>query len=390
MPAKLRVALVLLLGIGGILIYYVYNGRTTNGSLRASGTIETTKVDVSFQVGGRVADISVREGDAIESGEVLAHLSSDEIQARIHQIQASLEAVHSQIAQQQAIVEMRQESVEHQISQARNQADAARIVVEKLKEGSRPQEIRVAEAAVAQADAELERRRNDFDRMKALFDRQVISRSELDAFRSGHLMAESNLTAAKERLALAKEGARKEDVAEAEARSRAAESGVRIAESGRRDVDVQKQALATLRARQRELEAQMEAVRTQLAYTEIRSPIRGVVLLKNIEGGEVVNPGTPVVTIGDLANVWMNLYIPETQTGLVQLGQQVHIRVDSFPGTDFVGKITFISSESEFTPKTIQTEEERVKLVYRVKVSIDNSDQRLKPGMPADAEIIAP
>jgi HlyD family secretion protein len=107
-----------------------------------------------------------------------------------------------------------------------------------------------------------------------------------------------------------------------------------------------------------------------------------------VESGEVVNPATPVVTLGDIENVWMNLYIPETQTGHVNLGQRALIRVDSFPHETFEGKVTFISSESEFTPKTIQTPEERVKLVYRVKVSIMNPDRKLKPGMPADAELI--
>jgi HlyD family secretion protein len=112
-----------------------------------------------------------------------------------------------------------------------------------------------------------------------------------------------------------------------------------------------------------------------------------VVLLQNVESGEVVNPGTPVVTVGDIDALWMNVYIPETRTGLVKLGQPVRVSVDSFPGEAFMGSVTFISSESEFTPKTIQTEEERVKLVYRVKVSLENTQQKLKPGMPADAEI---
>jgi HlyD family secretion protein len=150
---------------------------------------------------------------------------------------------------------------------------------------------------------------------------------------------------------------------------------------------MQRRAFEAARARERELEAQLEVARTQLGYTEVKSPINGVVLTKNVEGGEIVNPGTPVATIGDIQNLWINIYIPETQTGLVKLGQPVTVKVDSFPNEQFAGRIIFISSESEFTPKTIQTEEERVKLVYRVKVSLDNTGQRLKPGMPADAII---
>jgi HlyD family secretion protein len=190
-----------------------------------------------------------------------------------------------------------------------------------------------------------------------------------------------------EHLRLLREGPRREEIAEAEARERAADAGVGIAEAARGEIDIQRQMVQAARARERELHAQYEAAVTQLGYTEITSPIDGVVLLQNAESGEVVNSGTPVVTVADIDALWMNVYIPETQTGLVKLGQPVYVFVDSFPGEAFMGTVTFISSESEFTPKTIQTEEERVKLVYRVKVSLENTQQKLKPGMPADAEI---
>jgi HlyD family secretion protein len=162
---------------------------------------------------------------------------------------------------------------------------------------------------------------------------------------------------------------------------------VGMAEAGRRDVELQREALKAARARERQLRAQLKAAKTHLGYTEIRAPLDGVVLTKNVESGEVVSPGTPVVTVANLDEVWMNIYVPETQTGLIKLNQAVDVALDSFPGETFQGKVTFVSSKSEFTPKTINTPEERVKLVYRVKVSIPNTQQRLKPGMPADAAI---
>jgi HlyD family secretion protein len=168
---------------------------------------------------------------------------------------------------------------------------------------------------------------------------------------------------------------------------KSAEAGVGIAEAGRREVDIQKEALVAARAHQRELLAQFNAAKTQLEHTEIRSPLDGVVLTKNVQSGEVVNPATPVVTVANINELWMNIYIPEAQTGLITLDQPVDINVDSFPGETFKGKVTYVSSKSEFTPKTILTPEERIKLVYRVKVSIKNSNQRLKSGMPADAVI---
>jgi HlyD family secretion protein len=282
---------------------------------------------------------------------------------------------------------MRRGIVDSQLAQARSQAEAARIAAGRLREGTRPQEIEIAEASVAAADADLERRRNDFQRMSLLFDKGAASQQEFDAARAAVRTAESNLTAARQRFALAREGPRHEDIAEAEARARAAEAGIGIAEAARTEIDVQRQALEASRAREHELQAQLDAALTQLGYTEIRSPLDGVVLTKNVEAGEVVSPGTPVVTVGDIDRLWMNIYIPETKTGLVRLGQHVRIRVDSFPDEMFPGTITFVSSKSEFTPKTIQTQEERIKLVYRAKVSLENTARRLKPGMPADAEI---
>jgi HlyD family secretion protein len=335
--------------------------------LRASGTIEATEVDVSFQIPGRIAEVRTREGQPVKQGEVLARMSSEELEARVNQIRASLDAVTSQAKQQEAALKVKEGVVENQIRQARSQAEAARFVVERLREGTRRQEVRAAEAAVVQAEAEEQRRRNDLERMTSLLEKGAVSRQEWDAARAASIAAESAHISAVEHLRLLREGPRREEIAEAEARERAADAGVGIAEAARGEIDIQRQMVQAARARERELHAQYEAAVTQLGYTEITSPIDGVVLLQNAESGEVVNSGTPVVTVADIDALWMNVYIPETQTGLVKLGQPVHVFVDSFPGEAFMGTVTFISSESEFTPKTIQTEEERVKLVYRVR-----------------------
>ena len=389
MPARTRlILLIFIVAVAVVFAYlYLYPRNDNSDVLRASGIIEATEVDAAFQIGGKVVEVAVREGQSVEQEDVLARMAAEELEARVNQIQASLDGITSQTRQQQAALEMRRDVVENQIRQARGQADAARMVAERLREGSRPQEIRVAEAAVTQAEAELERRRNEHQRMAKLLEAGAISKQEYDVARTTLVSAESALQTARERLALTREGPRREEIAEADARLRSAEAGVGIAESGQKEIEIQQEVLEAARARERELRAQLEAARTQLGYTEVRSPLDGVVLLKNVESGEVVSPGTPVVTVGDIQNLWMNIYIPETQTGLVKLGQSVSVRVDSFPDETFAGKVTFISSESEFTPKTIQTREERVKLVYRVKVSLENTQQKLKPGMPADAEI---
>jgi HlyD family secretion protein len=370
--------------------YYVYTHRETENVIRASGTIEATDVDVSFQIGGRVTEVLAVEGQPVKAGDVVARLFAEELSQRVNQIQASLDAAISQIRQQEIVVEQRREIVEGQIEQARGQAQAARATADRVREGLRPEEIRVAEAELAQADAQLSQAQVDFDRASALAKEGVIPKQRLDAAESALRTAQSVRAAANQRLALAKEGSRRQDIAEAEARVESAQATLNVASAARKDVEIQRAALTTARAREKELSAQLDAAKTQLSYTEIRSPLNGVVLTKNVEAGEFVNPGTPVVTIANIDNLWMNIYIPETQTGLVKLGQTVRVTADSFPGEHFNGKITFVSAESEFTPKTILTKEERIKLVYRTKVSLENTQQRLKPGMPADAEILLP
>jgi HlyD family secretion protein len=388
MRSRWLLVVLILIVAAGAAYYHFRNSQSNDGILRASGTIEATKVDVSFQIGGRVAEVNAVEGQQIKSGDVLARLDPNELQAHVRQLMASMDVAGKQIIQQKSTVEMRQDIVENTIKQSQSDIEAARASLDRVRNGSRPEEIRVAEEQVKQAEADLERRKGDFQRMTDLKAKDVVSQQEFDVAQSAYRMAETTVATARERLALSKEGARREDVAEAEARVRAAQASGAVAEAGRKGVTVERQALDSMVAHEHELEAQLDAAKTQLTYTQIHAPIDGVVLTKNVESGEVVNPGTPVVSIADINALWMNIYIPETQTGFVKLGQSVRVHVDSFPGETFKGTISFVSSESEFTPKTIQTQEERIKLVYRVKVSLENTGQRLKPGMPADAEIL--
>jgi HlyD family secretion protein len=144
----------------------------------------------------------------------------------------------------------------------------------------------------------------------------------------------------------------------------------------------------TAKASVDQLKAQSELAQTRLGFTDLIAPLNGFVLVKSSLAGEVVQPGTPIFTAIDLNNVWVTAYINEKDLGRVKLNQKAHVVTDTYPGKRYDGWISFISSEAEFTPKFIQTQEERVKLVYRIKVRADNSSLELKPGMPADAYII--
>jgi membrane fusion protein YbhG len=141
--------------------------------------------------------------------------------------------------------------------------------------------------------------------------------------------------------------------------------------------------------------SQLDQARAALRTAEVRlsdltadAPVSGMVLSRNVEVGETVGAGVAVYTLGDLDNPWVKVYVNETKLGLVNLGQKAHVFVDTFPGKAYEGQVTYIASEAEFTPKNVQTQEERVKLVFGVKVSVNNMNDELKPGMPSDIKII--
>jgi len=137
-----------------------------------------------------------------------------------------------------------------------------------------------------------------------------------------------------------------------------------------------------------QLRASLELANTKLGWTDLASPLNGYVLVKSALPGEVVQSGAPVFTAVDLNNIWVTAYVNESDLGKVKLGQKAYVETDSYKGKKYDGWVSFLSDQAEFTPKYIQTTEERVKYVYRVKVRVDNSSLELKPGMPADAYII--
>ena len=234
---------------------------------------------------------------------------------------------------------------------------SAQARLSKLLAGSRPEELRQAEANLNQAKFDLENKEVQYKRMKELYEKGVISKDTFDSSETRYKVAQAALQVATESYQLVKEGPRKEDIEDARSQVAQAQASLTLAE-------------------------------TQLSYTVLACPISGIVLVKSSEIGEVVNPGTSVLTLADIHNVWLKAYIPETDLGNVKWGQEVIVTTDLRSKKEYQGKISFISSEAEFTPKQIQTEKERVTLVYRIKIDIPNPDRELKPGMPADGRIL--
>lgn len=318
--------LLLIVGVGGLLYnFYIRDKKKEEHVLRVSGNIEAQEVNIGFKISGKITSLTVQEGDWVEKGAIVGRLDDKDFRHRLELAQASLQTAEARL--------------------------------QKLLAGSRPEEIREAEASLHQAEFDMLNRKNQYERMKALFERGVIPRETLDNVETGYKMAQAQLRRAEEHYKLVKEGPRKEEIEEARAQVEQAKASLRLSES-------------------------------QLNDTLLFSPISGMVLVKSAEVGEVVNPGTTVVTLADIRNVWLKAYIPETELSRVKWGQEVIVTTDLRPQKEYKGKISFISSQAEFTPKQIQTEKERVTLVYRIKIDIPNPEKELKPGMPADGRIL--
>lgn len=319
------VAALLLVFVAAVIVFLRHRPEDGNAqSLRISGNIELTEVQASFKVPGRVLERKADEGVLVRRGDVVARLEDTELADALKVAQA--------------------------------EADAAAANLAELQAGSRREEVAQGEALLARAEAEAARVAADYERSAALYAKEVIPKRDFDAARAANEQSRAAVRERREALQLLRKGPRAERIAAA----RAALEGAR---------------------------ARVSSARERLGYATLLAPISGVVLTKSVEPGEQVAAGTPVVTIGDLGDCWLKGYIPEKELGRVKLGQRARVTTDGHPGKVFEGRVSFISSEAEFTPKSVQTEKERVKLVYRIKIAVANPGMDLKPGMPADADI---
>jgi HlyD family secretion protein len=302
-----------------------FSNSAEENAIVVSGNVEVTEVNVGFTLAGRIQAMWAEEGEQVWQGMSLAQLENAELESLVEQNRAMLSEVEMRLAD--------------------------------LKTGARSQEIEAARANVTAIEAELSKAKKDFDRADALHKESLIPVSQLDAAKSAYNAAKARHKQGLEQLSRVKAGPTQDAVKASEFRVKQAEAALRASEE-------------------------------RLKNTLITAPISGVILEKNAEIGEIIAQGTPVYTIGDLANPWIKVYIKEDKLGLVSLGQKAEVGIDSFPNKVYQGKVTHIASEAEFTPKNVQTQEERVKLVFEVKNSVENRNSELKPGMPADVKIL--
>jgi HlyD family secretion protein len=315
--------IVIVIGVASFTISHFRNS-LEEGVILLSGNVEVTESNIGFKLSGRVVERLVDEGYKVKKGDRLAILDSAELESTVAQSKANLN-----------------ESL-------------ARL--EELRTGSRPQELEQAKANVLLREAELSKAKKDYERNMGLYKEELVSAQQMDESTKAYHVAASLYENALQALSLVKEGPRKEEIKMAEHRVEQARASLRVNEERLKD-------------------------------TVIYAPTDGVVLRKLVELGETVSPGTPVFTIGDLAHPWIKVYVKEDKLGYVKLNQRAVITADTYKGKKYEGTVTYISSEAEFTPKNVQTQEERVKLVFGIKVSVKNINDELKPGMPADVRI---
>jgi len=359
--------------------YLLLRGGDGTDGIRVSGNIEATTVEVSFKIPGRIAERTVDEGMKASAGQLVARLDNTDLADDLRMREAELSAADA------ALREVTAGARPQETARAEAELRGAESRLADLLAGARPQEIASARAVVERARADAEKARKDRGRTEALLARQLIPPQENDAARAAGEMAEARRKEAEEALALVLAGPRKDQVDQARAAVAGAKENLSLVKEGAR-----KETIDQARARRRQAAEGVALARTRLSYAAAYSPLSGIVLSKNAEPGEYVAAGTPVVTIADLREVWLRAYIAETDLGKVRLGQEVAVTTDSYPGKRYEGRIAFISPEAEFTPKSVQTQQERVKLVYRIKVTVSHPGRELLPGMPADGAVQLP
>ncbi|MFA6816430.1 MAG: efflux RND transporter periplasmic adaptor subunit [Lentisphaeria bacterium] len=373
--------LIFLLAVIAVVILIVQYRRHESESdpnrLKVSGNIEVRDAEISFTIAGRVLERVVSEGEMVKAGQVIAQLESDDLRAGVALRDAELRAAQASLAELEAGYRP------EEIAQGKAMMQKAQAQLDELLAGSRPEEIAVAEAIVENESVKVAYLKIEFDRQTKLLKAEAISQSAFDCAKSEYESALATLRKGQEQLKLIQEGPRKEKIEQARATFLDAQQKYELLKKGPRQETIEQS-----RARVEQAVAARTLAEISLNYATIVAPFSGMLLSENIESGEYVVPGTAVVTLGDLENVWIRAYINETDLGRVKQGQAVRVSTDTYPGKIYNGRVSFISSSAEFTPKNVQTTKERVKLVYRIKIDIPNPKMELKPGMPADAEIV--
>jgi HlyD family secretion protein len=357
---------IIVLVLAAVLAGVAYSSGWFNrdSSLQGSGTVEARDIRVGSKVGGRIDKVLVREGDSVKAGQVLITFDDKELQAALDQSKAAAE---------KAARGYRPE----EIAEAKAAFAEARAEYEQRKNGYRREDIAAAQADLDRAKADAARAKLDYDRYEALSQKDLVSKQQRDTSEAAWRMADAAQSNAQHKLDELHQGYRPEEIAASQARYEQAEATYsKFARGNRReDVDLAKASFSYDEARFRE--------------REVVAPSDASVEVLDVRPGDLIAPNTPVATLLERDQIYIRIYIPETEIGHVTLGQKAEVRVDSFSKTVFDGVVEQINQQAEFLPRNVQTREERVHQVFGVKVRIDDPSNRVRAGMAADVKLKA-
>jgi len=445
MKRRMRFLIPLLVLAVLALVLWVHYGRQEHlaeGTIAGNGIVEATEVDVSAKVAGKVESLTVKEGDEVQEGQLIATLDSGELEGQVEQTRGNLKAVEAALAEllagtrsedirrAQAQYEAAQRTLQQaqarldlvragprkeQIEQLRALNEQAQARLALVREGPRKEQVEQVRAALTQAQVTLADAETELRRLERMYEDGAVAGQQVDQARTRRDVAQAQLTVAQQRLEEALAGARPQELKEAEAQVEATAQKLAEALAGARPQEIReaeaaaaqaksqveaaratldlalagarKETIASGRARVEQARGTLATAEASLNQTKVFAPADGRITLRNVEPGELITPGLPIVRVADLKRVWLKVYVPEPQVGLLKLGQKAEVTTDSYPDRRYAGRVIEIAEEPEFTPKNVQTKGERVKLVFGVKIEVENPNQELKPGMPGDAVI---
>ncbi|SHJ31909.1 HlyD family secretion protein [Desulfatibacillum alkenivorans DSM 16219] len=390
MKKTVRLIILVLIVGGGLTWAFFFREKDDPNLIKMSGNIEVVQVDLGFELSGILAERLADEGETVSKGDLLARLDDSNYILQVQQAKAELGYA------QAVLEELEAGSRPEEIAQAKAMVSQREYALKELLSGSRAQEIKEAAAALDQAKAgalaaesKVALAKADYERYHKIFESGGISiqavqtyETQMDIAQRGFEEAKARVQAANERLHLVKEGPRQELIRQARAALEQAEADYELVKAGPR-----KENIAQAKARVESAGEAVKIAEKRVRDSLLKAPFDGVILAKSAEPGAYMNPGTPVVTLAQMDPVWLRAFVSERDLGRIRLGMEVEVSTDAYPGKKYPGALSFISSESEFTPKSVQTFEERLNLMYRVKIELSNPDMALKPGMPADAVI---
>ena len=376
-PIWILTGVIALGAAAGLAFWLRSTGSQPEDVIEASGQVRGTEITVSSKLAGTVEKLPIREGLAVGQKELLARISSKEIEARLERATSDAGTASNRLKEVTASIKSIDTSIEQAEKQVQLTAEGSFHSVHEAKAM-----LEHAEAQVREAESAWTLAQSEFERSAKLAKDAVIPVQELDRARARFKTAEAALDSARN----AREAAR---------------AGLQRAEAGNLEVEIRRKEVQRLRDEKDKLKATYEVALTQqsaaaaavkevaahLEDTFIYAPVRGTIINKLVEAGELVNPGTPIATVVDLLDLYVRVYIAEKDIGKIRLGNRTGIRTDAFPDRSFEGQVSEISERAEYTPKEFHLKDERTKLAFGVKIQIANPEGYLKPGMPVDVQI---